>query len=56
MNWILHAAVRTEFAFDVLVTKLAHLLREKLAVRAEEAPVERDWWKKSGGCGAKRGD
>lgn len=40
---VVDVAVGPEFVLDVLVAQHAHLLRQVLAVGAEQAPVERYW-------------
>lgn len=40
---VVDVAVGPELVLDVLVAQHAHLLRQVLAVGAEEAPVQRYW-------------
>lgn len=42
MRWIVNFAVRPKLSLDVLVAQNAHLCRKKLAVRAQQASVERN--------------
>ena len=52
MHRIFHAAMATKLAADVFVSEQTHLARKMLAVGAEEAAVERDWWEECDGSGA----
>lgn len=48
---VVDVAVGPELVLDVLVAQDAHLLRQVLAVGAEEAPVQRYWRKQGEGLG-----
>lgn len=48
---VVDVAVGPELVLDVLVAQHAHLLRQVLAVGAEEAPVQRYWRQQGEGLG-----